>query len=129
MADVTVYTTHGEVPLKLEVAATPEARIHGLMQRDTLKPYDGMLFLFPQAYDYTFWMKNTMIPLDMLFVCDKHNIAHIEENVAPYTTAERSSGRDDIIAVIELDGGRASREGIAVKDHVRYELPKGTAIR
>lgn len=128
VVDVTIYTTHGEVPLQLELAATPESRIQGLMNRDGLAPQDGMLFLFPEPHDYSFWMKDTRIPLDMLFITDKQQIAHIEADVPPYTRAERSAGQE-VIAVIELDGGRASAESIAKGDHVRYDLPKSLEIR
>lgn len=127
--DAVIYTKHGEVPLKLELAITPEARVQGLMNRESIQPLDGMLFIFPEPHDYHFWMKNTPIPLDMLFVRQDHTVAHIEENVPPRTLAERSADDDAICAVIELDGGRASREGIAEGDHVRYEIPAHMEIR
>ena len=129
LVDAVIYTTRGEVPLRLELAANPQTRAQGLMERDGLAPADGMLFLFPAAHDYTFWMKNTRMPLDMLFICDKRHIAYIEERAAPYSLTARSAARDDIVAVIELDGGRAAREGIARKDFVRYELPDDLEIR
>lgn len=122
VVDATIFTRKGEVPLRLELAATPETRIKGLMDRDSLDPLDGMLFIFPTAHDYTFWMKDTRIPLDMLFIDEKNSIAHIEAKVPPYTKAERASGQP-VIAVIELDGGRASAESVAKGDHVRYDLP------
>lgn len=120
--DATVYTQKGEVPLRLELAATPQTRIKGLMDRDSIAPLDGMVFIFPTPHDYTFWMKDTRIPLDMLFVNEKQSIVHIEANVTPYTKAERGSGQE-VVTVIELDGGRAARESIAKGDHVRYDLP------
>lgn len=128
VVDVVIYTTRGEVPLKLELASTPETRVQGLMNRDGLAPADGMLFLFPSAYDYSFWMKDTRIPLDMLFINEKRAIVHIEADVPPYTRAERSSGQE-ITAVIELDGGRASSESIAEGDRVRYDLPKDIEVK
>lgn len=126
--DATVFTKKGEVPLRLEVAATPETRIKGLMDRDSLAPLDGMLFLFPSPHDYSFWMKDTRIPLDMLFIDDKNRIVHVEADVPPYTKAERASGQQ-VVAVIELDGGRASRESIAKGDHVRYDLPPSFQVQ
>jgi len=126
--DAIIYTTRGEVPLKLELAVTPETRIQGLMNRDSLAPYDGMLFVFPTAHDYAFWMKDTRIPLDMLFIDDKHTIVHVESDVAPYTKAERAAGQE-IVAVIELDGGRAGRESILKGDRVRYDLPPSLQVR
>lgn len=126
--DATIYTKKGEVPLQLELAATPESRVKGLMDRDSLDPLDGMLFLFPTPHDYSFWMKDTRLPLDMLFIDEQRRIVHIEANVAPYTKAERSSGQP-VVAVIELDGGRASAESIAKGDHVRYDLPPSFKVQ
>lgn len=128
VVDVVVYTTQGEVPLKLELAATPETREHGLMKRDALSPNDGMVFLFPAADDYAFWMKDTRIPLDMLFINAEHEIVYIEKAAKPYSTRSRSSGKE-IVAVIELDGGRAGRESIVEGDRVRYDLPPTIQVR
>ncbi len=128
VVDATIFTKKGEVPLRLELAATPETRVKGLMDRDSLAPLDGMLFLFPTPHDYTFWMKDTRIPLDMLFIDEKNAIVHIEANVPPYTKSERGSGRE-VVAVIELDGGRASAESIGKGDHVRYDLPPTTKVQ
>lgn len=125
--DAIIYTTRGEIPLKLITAATPEERRVGVMNRDTLKPFDGMLFLFPDENDYSFWMKDTRIPLDMIFVDARQTIVHVESDVEPYSLRKRNCGRK-VNAVIELDGGRAAREGIAAGDNVRYELPKNMEI-
>lgn len=121
VAEATIYTKGGEVPFSLEVAATPQARMTGLMNRTDMGSEDGMLFLFPKAHDYAFWMKNTEIPLDIPYVNAKRRIVHIEHSATPHTLTERSAG-EPVVSVIELDGGRASREGVAVGDHVRYEL-------
>lgn len=125
--DVIIYTTQGELPLSTELAANPEARALGLMHRDTLKPHDGMLFVFPKAADYRFWMKDTRLPLDMLFVDAEQTIVHIEENAKPYSLTERHAGRP-VLAVIELDGGASASKGIAKGDKVRYALPKMAEI-
>lgn len=126
--DATVYTTEGEVPLRLEVAADPKSREVGLMNRDAIGVHDGMLFLFPRPDDYRFWMKNTRIPLDMIFIDGKQVIVHIERAVPPYSLAARGADKP-VHAIIELDGGRSDREGIAPGDHVRYELPPTLDIR
>ena len=126
--DATIYTQKGELPLQLELAATPETRVKGLMHRDSLDPLDGMLFLFPTPHDYSFWMKDTRLPLDMLFIDAQRRIVHIEAQVAPYSKSERSSGQA-IVAVIELDGGRASAESIAEGDHVRYDWPASFTVQ
>lgn len=127
IVEVVVYTKKGEIPLQLELAATDAQREKGLMNRDSLAPHDGMLFLFPTPKDHTFWMKNTRIPLDMLFVRENMTIAHIA-SATPHSLKGQHAG-EAICAVIELDGGRASREVIAVGDHVRYDLPETVEIR
>ena len=128
VVDATIFTKKGEVPMRLEVAATPETRVKGLMDRDSIAPLDGMLFLFPTPHDYAFWMKDTRIALDMLFVDASNRIVHVEADVPPYSKSERASGQQ-IVAVIELDGGRASRESIAKGDHVRYDLPPSITVK
>jgi uncharacterized membrane protein (UPF0127 family) len=126
IVEAVVYTKKGEIPLQLELANTPPAREKGLMQRATI-PQDGMLFLFPVASDHHFWMKNTSLPLDIIFISPAHTIAHIEHNVEPYSLEHRSSGKL-INSVIELDAGRAVKDGIAVGDKLRYELPASIAV-
>lgn len=126
--DAVIYTRTGEVPLRLEVAATPNARMTGLMDRDSIGPQDGMLFLFATEHDYGFWMKNTNIPLDILFVDAKRRIVHIAAQMLPHSLAEHKPPVP-VLSAIELDGGRASRDGIAVGDHLRYELPPTLKIR
>lgn len=118
----------GTITLKLGVAAEPEERAAGLMGVKKLESFEGMIFLFPVAHDYHFWMKNTLIPLDMLFVDADNRIVHIEANATPQSLTPRGSGQP-IAAVIELDGGRASREGIAKGDHIRYALPPNFEIK
>lgn len=125
--DATIYTKQGELPLKLEMAVTPAAREQGLMARDSLRPNDGMVFVFPVEDDYGFWMKDTRIPLDMLFIDGGNTVVYIEHSAKPYSLKERQP-HSKVGAVIELDGGRASREGIAVGDKVRYVLPEGTMV-
>jgi uncharacterized membrane protein (UPF0127 family) len=125
--NATIFTTRGEIPLKLEIAATPEARAHGLMERTSLTDSDGMVFLFPAPYDYAFYMKNTPLALDMLFINAQNEIVSITENAEPYSLTTHASGQD-VVRVIELDGGRASREGIAIGDHVDVMLPPSLTI-
>ena len=124
--EATVYTKRGEVIFRLETATTPQMRKVGLMNRDTLKPHDGMLFVFPRSGVYRFWMKNTRIPLDMIFIDTANTIADIK-TARPHTLTSQVPRRA-VIAVIELDAGRAAKEGIAVGDVVRYVLPKDSKI-
>jgi uncharacterized membrane protein (UPF0127 family) len=66
-----------------EVAATPEARARGLMFRERLGPQEGMVFLFEGADIYPFWMKNTLIPLDILWLDSDGRVVHLERSVPP----------------------------------------------
>lgn len=122
IADAVVYTRGGEVPLKLELATTPEQRRTGLMHRQELAPHDGMLFVFPISGIHSFWMKNTALPLDMLFINEHQTVVHIAEHTTPYATSPYGPDAP-VIAVIELDAGRSSRDSIAVGDKVRYVVP------
>lgn len=119
VAPQTIQTTIGKAaPLTLEMAFTPEARELGLMHRTSLAPHDGMAFFFPKAAPYKFWMKNTLIPLDMLFVDEAGTVVYIA--TATPLSLEMVGPDNAVDTVIELAGGRAAREGITVGDKVRY---------
>jgi uncharacterized protein len=108
------------ITLKLEPALTEKTREIGLMNRKTLRPYDGMVFFFPRVATQKFWMKNTLIPLDILFVDEAGRIVYIAKAQA---LSEEQVGPDSPIeTVIEIAGGRAAKNGIAVGDKVRYEI-------
>lgn len=114
-AKIPYGTTHkclGGHTLYLQVADTPRAREHGLMGRTTLSPYDGMLFTFPASTQVQMWMKNTPLPLDMLFVDAAGQLVHIEANTTP--NSERIiASPERVNAVIELEGGHAAAKGIS----------------
>lgn len=126
--NATIRTQHGTVPLVLEIASTPAQRETGLMHRKTMGAHDGMVFIFPEPNSARFWMKNTLIPLDMLFIDETGEIRYIEHNAPPQNLTPRGQG-DAILSVIELDGGRAERESIAVGDKVHYALPESLEVR
>lgn len=101
----------------VEIADTEPAREKGLMYRKSLPPGHGMLFDFHSEQPVGFWMKNTYIPLDMIFIRGDGRIANIAENAPPLS--ERvipSSG--PVLAVLEVAGGTARRLGIAAGDRV-----------
>jgi uncharacterized protein len=108
---VVVQTEGRPVPFRVEVATTPEEHARGLMYRSHLDADAGMLFVFDQPQVQRFWMKNTLIPLDMIFIgADKH-IAGVVQNAAPETETERMvPARSQY--VLEIGGGLASRLGI-----------------
>lgn len=103
----------------VEVAATPEQQEMGLMNRTVLAPDRGMIFPFPAPRVASFWMKNTLIPLDMLFIRADGTIESIVENAVPQDLSPRMS-QGEVKTVLELPGGRASALGIKPGDHVRW---------
>lgn len=96
--------------LRLQVAQTREQQRHGLMFRRSIKPYDGMYFAFDGSRPISMWMKNTYIPLDMLFLDKEGTIVQIIENTVPMSEAIISSDKP-VTTVIELEAGRAAKEG------------------
>ncbi len=104
---------------QVEIAATPEEQEIGLMFRKKMAPDHGMLFEMNQTAPVNFWMKNTLIPLDMLFVAADGTITHIHANAVPEDlTAIPSDG--PVSGVIEINGGLAKSLGIAVGDKVLH---------
>ena len=99
------------VTFRVEVARTPEERERGLMYRDRLAPDAGMLFTFEAPTDLTFWMKNTFIPLDMIFMDGGRKILGIVDNAPPRSLASRGIGQPSQY-VLEINGGLSSRLGI-----------------
>ena len=103
----------------VEVASTPEQQAMGLMYRNRLAPDRGMIFPFDPPRDASFWMRNTLIPLDMIFVRADGSIANIAVNTVPYSEESvRSEGR--VAAVLEIAGGRTAELGIKPGDKVEW---------
>ncbi len=119
---VRVEATSGAATFEAEIADTPEARTRGLMFRESLGPSRGMLFLFPSEGPRSFWMKNTLIPLDMIFIRSDRRILGIVENAEPKTTTSRSvPGHSQF--VLELNGGTVQRLGIEPGQRVHFVAP------
>jgi hypothetical protein len=117
---VTAETMLGGQTIGLEVAQTPQQQAIGLMYRETLPDDRGMLFPFVPPRPASFWMKNVLISLDMVFVYDGEIIA-IARNVPPCETdpcPTYGPGLQLVDAVIELRGGRADELGLQVGDRV-----------
>ena len=102
----------------MEVCANDAERGRGLMFRKSLDDLNGMIFIFPEEREHTFWMKNTYIPLDMLFLSKDLTIVGILENTAPLTETPRSVGKPSTY-VVELAGGVTKKFGIKVGDRLR----------
>ena len=91
----------------------------GLMFRTALAPDAGMLFLYPTPRETSFWMQNTYLPLDMLFIDEDGVIRHIAERTVPLSTTPVPSN-GPVRAVLEVNGGTSDRLGIAVGDRVSW---------
>jgi len=115
----------------VEVASDDATRQQGLMYRDTLPLDRGMLFFFPQSGNYPFWMKNTLIPLDMIWIDDQKRIAHVASNVQPCKADPCPSvpPNADARYVLEVAGGVAARHGLANGQTLRFEGMDNVVIR
>jgi len=119
-AEITIDTAAGSRRFSVELAVTPAQEEQGLMFRQRLAPDAGMLFVFGDTAVRTFWMKNTLIPLDMLFIAPDGRIVDIHERAVPLSEDVIPS-REPARAVLELNGGTAARLGIEIGDVVRYK--------
>ena len=109
-----------ELSFQVEIADTPAKRELGLQYRRELAADRGMIFLFPTEHEQSFWMKNTPLPLDMIFINRDRKIVGIVERAVPYSTeARRVSGGSQY--VLEINGGLSRRYGFKAGDSVRFE--------
>jgi hypothetical protein len=102
------------------IADTPARQMQGLMFVRDLPAEQGMLFVHREPHVASMWMKNTFIPLDMLFIDARGRIVSIAENTTPHSLETISAGRP-VTAVLELRGGEVARRGIRRGDRVRHE--------
>ena len=113
-----LLTASGERQIEIEVAETDEDKALGLMFRTSLPDDHGMLFPSKEPHELTMWMRNTYIPLDMVFIRPDGVVHRIEVRAEPHS--ERMIGSDGPVAgVLELAGGAAQRLGLKVGDRVR----------
>jgi uncharacterized membrane protein (UPF0127 family) len=113
-----VHTAKGDtVQVALEVARTPAEQERGLMYRNALADGHGMLFIFDSDVDHQFWMKNTLIPLDMLFIAHDGRIVGIHSDATPLSTVQIGVGALSRY-VLEVPGGWSKRHGVATGDRV-----------
>jgi uncharacterized membrane protein (UPF0127 family) len=118
-------------PVTVEVAADDDTREQGLMFRDHLADDRGMIFLFTQSGEYPFWMKNTLIPLDMIWIDDAHRIVHVAHDVPPCKADPCPSYPPNAPArsVLELAAGVAAKHNLKVGDTLRFEGLEHVVIR
>ena len=119
-ASLSIETAAGDAhAFQVEIAETGAQRAQGLMFRRQMAADAGMLFLFGGSEVRAMWMKNTLIPLDMLFIDETGKIVRIEERTVPHSERAIVSG-GPVAAVLELNAGTASRLGIKPGDRVHY---------
>lgn len=130
-ANAAIVTLADGAPIEVEVAANDDTRTQGLMYRDVLLPGKGMIFIFKQPGDYAFWMKNTIIPLDMIWIDDAHRIVHVEHDVQPCKADPCPSYPPNAQArfVLELAAGEAKKHALANGQVVRYTNIDNVPVR
>ena len=115
---IVIDTLNGPRTFTVEVAADPQSQERGLMFRRQMADDAGMLFDFHRPQQVSFWMENTYLPLDMLFVRRDGTIANIRENAVPLSR-ESIPSKGDVQLVIEINGGLSRKLGIAPGGKVR----------
>lgn len=121
---VAIYTQEAELRYDLELAQTLAEQRRGLMDRRHMAPDFGMLFVYDRAKPQSFWMKNTLISLDIIFIQADGRIDSIVENAEPNSLTPRSS-KGPAKYVLELVGGEAQRAGIRRGDQVEFTKVPG----
>ncbi len=106
--------------VKVEIVDAPSTREFGLMYRKHLDEYAGMIFVFPAPDHLSFWMKNTVIPLDMIFADAHGKIVGTVENAEPFSERPLSVDGDSLY-VLEVNGGFSQRHHIHAGDQMKFE--------
>lgn len=114
-------TQYGEVEFEIEIANTVESRQQGLMFRKELAPDAGMLFDYKYSRHVSFWMKNTLIPLDILFINSTGEIVIIRQNAKPHSLELIPSG-EPVRAVLEVNAGIVEKYLIKPGDRVQHPI-------
>ena len=116
-SQLVIKSANGDHAFKVEVVDTPETRARGLMFVQSLAPDAGMLFDFKESRPVSFWMRNTFIPLDMVFIREDGVVANIHVNAIPQDpTGVPSDG--PVMFVLEIPGGRSVELGLKAGDTV-----------
>lgn len=118
----------GSARFRVEVADSEDERRRGLMFRERLPTQSGMLFLYERPGPASFWMKNTLIPLDIIFLGESGAVKFIHSNARPGSLAPITGG-DGILAVLEINGGMADQLGLGIGSQLRHpKMPQSKAI-
>ncbi|MDA0721845.1 MAG: DUF192 domain-containing protein [Proteobacteria bacterium] len=116
---VTIRGDWGQATFTVAIVDTPATRAQGLMYVETMPRMAGMLFVYDRPQAVSFWMKNTLIPLDMIFASPQGKILRVHENAIPGDLTPILGG-DGGQMVLEINGGLAARLGIAVGDVMQH---------
>ncbi|WP_319823562.1 DUF192 domain-containing protein [Thalassovita sp.] len=109
----------GQARFSVELADDADERARGLMYREHLATSAGMLFVYPRPQRVSFWMRNTLIPLDMIFLDDRGTVRRVHENAVPGDETPIHGG-DDIRFVLEVNGGMARKLGLTPGSVMRH---------
>ena len=122
MPTASFQTKTGTVPLSIEIADDPSERETGLMYREMMPENQGMFFVFDSEVSLTFWMKNTLIPLDMVFLDSAKKVVHIARDVQPCQAdpCPLTSSRSAAKYVIETNAGWTAKNGVSQGDRVEF---------
>ncbi len=119
---VTIETDGGGVSIRVRLAATPATRQRGLMFESNLPEGTGMLFLFPNEQQRSFWMKNTPLPLDIIYIGADRRIVSIAESTMPYSEKTIASDGPSMY-VLEVPGGYCAKKDIKTGQHIQLPYP------
>lgn len=132
--DLAIFATGADAPLVfgVEIADTPETRARGLMFRTALPERGGMLFIYERPQPVSFWMRNTLIPLDLIFIDETGTVRHVHSKARPLDEtpipgAPAGDPSPARLMVLEIAGGEAARLGLgrnAVLAHPRLDQGK-----
>ncbi|WP_448205057.1 DUF192 domain-containing protein [Azospirillum sp. sgz302134] len=121
-SSLTVETAAGgHYRFDVEMAETPMQQMQGLMFRETMAPDAGMLFVYDHPQPASFWMKNTLIPLDMIFIGADGKIVNIHPNAVPQSLDAINSAAP-VKGILEVNGGMSARLGIRAGDRVLHPV-------
>ena len=121
LVTLSIETQRGSRAFTVELATDPQSQKQGLMYRRQLAPDAGMLFDFQETVMLSFWMKNTILPLDIIFIRSDGTISSVAPDAVPLSLAPITSV-EPVRAVLEINGGRARELGIRAGDRVRAQI-------
>ncbi|WP_420587018.1 DUF192 domain-containing protein [Ruegeria sp.] len=125
---VNLRNDKSQISFNVELAISPQERARGLMFRETMPQRSGMLFVFDPPQPVAFWMKNTLIPLDIIFLDREGTVVHVHENAIPGDESLIEGG-DSIYAVLEINAGLAARYLISPGTEMQHKVfSQGPAI-